>query len=106
MISQKKAQELINKYELKPWQLHNASYVQLDGVCIKDRWGVQRFPVGSINTDWSGVEYKVTKQEYDMAEVDVYIGINGHLLYTNGQEGSKKVKQIIKEKEIFRNSQV
>ena len=68
----------------------------------KDRWGVQRSPVGSINTDWSGVEYKVTKQEYDMAEVDVYIGINGHLLYTNGKEESKKIK----EKETFRNSHI
>lgn len=63
----------IKEYKITEEQLCNCSYICLDGVIVKDRWGLAYLP------------QQDKQMKIDMSNIDVIIGINGHILYSKGQ---------------------
>lgn len=64
----------LKEYGITYHQLQICSYICLDNVIIKDRWGLSYLPQSE------------KQMKIDMSNIDVIIGINGHILYNKGQE--------------------
>ena len=63
----------LKEYGITDEQLQICSYICLDGVIVKDRWGLAYLP------------QQDKQMEIDMSNIDVIIGVNGHILYSKGQ---------------------
>ena len=62
-------EEKIKEYKITEEQLCNCSFICLDGVVVKDRWGLSLLTVPA--------EYK----KLSMYNIQVIIGVNGSILY-------------------------
>ena len=75
---QKLKEQKIKEYKLTDEAVRLASFIILDGIVCKDRWD---FSTGSY----------IGESPMNVTNTNLIIGYNGHLIYTNGQQGTPEI---------------